>query len=78
MNCHPYEDIIHLPHHTSTTKQRMPLENRAAQFAPFSALAGFENVLDESRRSVEKQYDREEQNRRDFRKNENEDKDGPF
>ncbi len=32
-----YEDIIHLPHHTSTKYPRMSLLSRAAQFSPFDA-----------------------------------------
>ncbi len=40
-----YEDIIHLPHHQSARRPRMPLMDRAAQFAPFSALEGYEEVL---------------------------------
>lgn len=40
-----YDDIIHLPHHVSKVHPSMPLEKRAAQFAPFSALTGYENAI---------------------------------
>ena len=33
-----YADIIHLPRHVSRIHPQMPLSERAAQFAPFSAL----------------------------------------
>lgn len=36
----PYDDIINLPHPTSAKHPRMPLSDRAAQFAPFAALSG--------------------------------------
>jgi hypothetical protein len=35
-----YDDILYLPHPTSKVHKRMPIEDRAAQFAPFSALTG--------------------------------------
>lgn len=37
---HRYDDIINLPHPVSTSHPRMPLQDRAAQFAPFAALTG--------------------------------------
>lgn len=36
-----YEDIIHLPYRQSPWRGHMPMEERAAQFAPFAALTGF-------------------------------------
>ncbi len=45
-----YEDIIHLPHHTSTRHPPMSRENRAAQFAPFAALTGHDQALRETAR----------------------------
>ena len=45
-----YEDIIDLPHHVSRTRQPMSRINRAAQFAPFAALTGFEDCTDEAAR----------------------------
>ena len=44
-----YEDIINLPHHVSTTRPQMSLEERAAQFSPFAALTGFENEIERIR-----------------------------
>lgn len=46
----PYDDIIHLPHHTSTTHPRMSRENRAAQFSPFAALTGYDAAIAETGR----------------------------
>lgn len=40
-----YYDIINLPHHVSIFRRRMSMENRAAQFAPFAALTGYEEGL---------------------------------
>ena len=45
-----YEDIIDLPHHTSATRQRMNISDRAAQFAPFAALTGYDGVIAETAR----------------------------
>ncbi|MGN0604049.1 MAG: hypothetical protein ACI4I2_08725 [Oscillospiraceae bacterium] len=45
-----YEDILYLPHHVSRTRQPMSRINRAAQFAPFAALTGFEDCTDEAAR----------------------------
>lgn len=45
-----YADIINLPHHELTTRQRMPLINRAASFAPFAALTGYDEAVKETAR----------------------------
>ena len=45
-----YRDIIDLPHPTSRKHPRMSLEARAAQFAPFAALTGHKEELQEERR----------------------------
>lgn len=44
-----YADIIDLPHPVSRRHRPMPLEERAAQFAPFAALKGFEDEIDQVR-----------------------------
>ena len=42
-----YSDIINLPHHVSVNHPRMTMHQRAAQFAPFAALVGFEESIQE-------------------------------
>ncbi len=42
-----YEDIINLPHHQSSRHAHMTPLARAAQFAPFAALTGFDDDIDE-------------------------------
>ena len=44
-----YDDIINLPHHISKNHPQMSLENRAAQFAPFAALVGYEEAIEASK-----------------------------
>ena len=46
----PYDDIIHLPHHVSQNHPQMPMLDRAAQFAPFAALMGYEAAVVETAR----------------------------
>ena len=45
-----YDDIINLPHHKSKIHKPMSMENRAAQFSPFSALTGYEDAIKETGR----------------------------
>ena len=40
-----YDDIIDLPHPEPQTHPRMPMRDRAAQFAPFAALTGHRAAL---------------------------------
>lgn len=47
---HKYDDIIHLPHHVSERRPGMPVADRAAQFAPFAALTGYDDVIRETGR----------------------------
>ena len=48
-----YDDIINMPHHVSQSRPQMPRYNRAAQFAPFAALTGYEDALDETARHTD-------------------------
>ncbi len=45
-----YDDIINLPHHVSSKRPQMSMLDRAAQFSPFAALTGYEDVINETGR----------------------------
>ena len=50
-----YDDIINLPHHTSHKHSPMSMQNRAAQFAPFAALNGHRDAIEETARLTDYQ-----------------------
>lgn len=52
-----YKDIINLPHHVSKTRNPMSLYNRAAQFAPFAALTGYDDAIKETARLTEERIE---------------------
>lgn len=52
-----YSDIINLEHHTSKTRPKMSIENRSAQFAPFAALTGYEDMIEEDARYVDEKLE---------------------
>ena len=54
-----YGDILNLPHHVSETHPPMPIADRAAQFAPFAALTGYKEEIEETERMAEKKIERE-------------------
>ena len=43
-----YSDIIDLPHHQSIYRPHMTIYNRAAQFAPFAALVGYDEMVQDT------------------------------
>ena len=55
-----YDDIINLPHHVSKNHMQMSLHDRTAQFAPFSALTGYEEVINETARLTDELTDMDE------------------
>lgn len=57
---HKYADIINLPHHTSPTRSRMPMLDRAAQFSPFAALTGYDAAVAETARLTERKIELDE------------------
>ena len=50
---HNYDDIMNLPRPEPKSHPRMPIADRAAQFAPFAALTGFSSVIEETARVTE-------------------------
>ena len=48
-----YADIFNHPRHVSDHHPQMSLYNRAAQFAPFAALSGYDEMIDEEARLVD-------------------------
>ena len=45
-----YDDLLTLPHKISDRRIPMPMQKRAAQFAPFAALTGYEDAVQEAGR----------------------------
>lgn len=58
---HKYDSILHLPHHVSTKRPQMPMLNRAAQFAPFAALTGYEDAIRETGRRTDEKIELSEE-----------------
>lgn len=58
-----YDDILHLPHPTSKTHPPMERINRAAQFAPFAALTGYDDAVKEAARFTDRKVELDEYER---------------
>ena len=52
-----YDDIINMPHHVSKIRKPMSLQNRSAQFAPFSALTTYDDEIREVARETSKKIE---------------------
>ena len=52
-----YDDIINMPHHVSKIRKPMSLQNRSAQFTPFSALTGYDEKVREVARETSKKIE---------------------
>ncbi len=55
-----YKKIIDLPHRESKTHEPMARSDRAAQFAPYSALSGYEDAVQETARLTDKRIELDE------------------
>ena len=58
-----YKDMLHLPHPVSANHPRMALQDRAAQFSPFAALAGYDDALRETARRTDRFVELDEDRR---------------
>jgi hypothetical protein len=56
-----YEEIMKHPHHVSKTRPQMPMSDRAAQFASFAALTGYDSAIKETRRLTDERIDLDEE-----------------
>ena len=54
-----YKDMYDMPHHVSDRHPHMSIHDRAAQFAPFAALTGYKEAIEETERLAEKKIERE-------------------
>ena len=55
-----YTDIIDHPHYQSKTRPHMTMLNRAAQFAPFAALSGYDESVRETERLTDRRIELDE------------------
>ena len=55
-----YDDIINLPHHVSKRHPQMSMWKRAAQFAPFAALTGYDNAIKDTAKETASSFEKEE------------------
>ena len=56
-----YDEILSLPHHVSKTRPQMPMSDRAAQFAPFAALTGYDSAIKETGRLTDEKIEMDEE-----------------
>ena len=61
-----YEDIIDLPHFVSKDRKHMSNGDRAAQFAPFAALSGYDDSISEAARTVSEYVELSEEERQEL------------
>lgn len=55
-----YRKIIDKPRHVSKKRSQMPMDERSAQFAPFAALTGYDEVVKDCARTTERKIELDE------------------
>lgn len=64
-----YEDVINFPHFEPKYHPRMDAYSRAAQFAPFKALIGYEDDIKETSRLTDKKIEISEDKKKQMNEN---------
>ena len=54
-----YEDMLYMNPPVSKTHRKMSIQDRAAQFMPFAALTGYEDLIRESSRIILHRHEKE-------------------
>lgn len=54
---HEYEDIINHKRPLSSKHKPMSRRDRAAQFASFAALTGYEDMVEKKKKDIEKEFE---------------------
>lgn len=67
----PYQDLLDRPCPISTKHPPMPIKDRAAQFAPFAALTGHREVIEETRRMHEERFNENRYDKNSCRREQN-------
>ncbi len=60
MSLERYADLLALPHPNPRNHVRMPQQDRAAQFAPYAALVGYGEEVQEMARLTESRWEQDE------------------
>ncbi|MEE0674529.1 MAG: hypothetical protein U0L58_04130 [Ruminococcus sp.] len=61
-----YDDIINLERPKNTTRKPMSAHDRAAQFAPFAALTGYDSAINETARLTDSKIELSEEELREL------------
>ena len=59
-NENKYDGIINLPHHVSKKHPPLSRDSYAAQFSPFAALSGYDDVVSETSRATDEKTELDE------------------
>ena len=61
-----YSDILYHPHHVSEKHPHLSKESRAAQFSPYAALTGYDDLIEETARVTDSRVELDESKREEL------------